>query len=90
MRRKWPVTREIQTSRESWTARSAMLRPPARPKIIYAKARSNAALGNYLETMDLLKRAVSLDSKTIREWAKKEKIFEKLHDNEQFRKLVKL
>jgi hypothetical protein len=47
-------------------------------------------LGNYLEAMDLLKRAISLDSKTIREWAKKEKIFEKLHDNEQFRKLVKI
>jgi tetratricopeptide (TPR) repeat protein len=28
--------------------------------IIYAKARSNAALGNYLEAMDLLKRAISL------------------------------
>jgi len=58
--------------------------------IIYAKSRSQAALGNYLEAMELLKKAISLNSKTIKEWAKKEKIFEKLHDNEQFRKMVKL
>ena len=58
--------------------------------IIYAKARSEAALGNYQESMELLKKAVVLNSKTIRDWAKKEKIFEKLHDNEQFKKIVKL
>ena len=48
------------------------------------------ALGNYQESIELLKKAISLNSKTIREWAKEEKIFEKLHDNEQFRKIVKL
>ena len=58
--------------------------------IIYAKSRSEAALGNYSEAMGLLKKAILLNSKTIRKWAKKEKIFEKLHDNEQFRKMVKL
>jgi tetratricopeptide (TPR) repeat protein len=58
--------------------------------IIYAKSRSEAALGNYLEAMELLKKAIMINAKTIREWAKKEKIFEKLHDNDQFRKLVKL
>ncbi len=58
--------------------------------IIYAKSRSEAALGNYQESMELLKMAISLNSKTIRDWAKEEKIFEKLHDNEQFRKMVKL
>ncbi len=47
-------------------------------------------MGNYPESIELLKKAISLNSKTIREWAKEEKIFEKLHDNEQFRKLVKL
>jgi tetratricopeptide (TPR) repeat protein len=58
--------------------------------IIYAKSRSAAALGNYPESIELLKKAISLNGKTIREWAKKEKIFEKLHDNDQFRKIVKL
>ncbi|MDH3277849.1 MAG: tetratricopeptide repeat protein, partial [Nitrosopumilus sp.] len=58
--------------------------------IIYAKSRSEAALGNYPQAIELLQRAIQLNSKTIREWAKKEKIFEKLHDNEEFRKIVKI
>jgi hypothetical protein len=36
------------------------------------------------------KKAINLNSKMIRAWAKEEKIFEKLHDNDLFRKLVKL
>lgn len=58
--------------------------------IIYAKSRSKAALGEYTEALDLLRKAISMDGKTIREWAKKEKVFEKLHSNDSFRKMVKL
>jgi tetratricopeptide (TPR) repeat protein len=58
--------------------------------IIYAKSRSKSALGEFPESLELLKKAVSLNSKIIRAWAKEEKIFERLHSNEQFRKLVKL
>lgn len=58
--------------------------------IIYAKSRSNAALGNYSESIDLLKKAVSKNPKIIRNWAKEEKIFQKFHTDEQFRKIVKL
>ena len=58
--------------------------------VIYAKSRSKAALGEFPESLELLKKAVSLNPKTIRAWAKEEKSFEKLHSNDQFRKLVKL
>ena len=58
--------------------------------VIYAKARSKAALEIYPESLELLKQAVSKNPKTIRLWAKEEPIFTKLHSNEQFRKLVKL
>lgn len=58
--------------------------------VIYAKSRSKAALGMYPESIELLKQAVSKSPKVIRGWAKEEKIFEKLHENDQFRKLVKL
>jgi len=58
--------------------------------VIYAKSRSKAALGMYPESLELLKLAVSKEPKVIRGWAKEEKIFEELHENDQFRKLVKL
>ncbi|KAG2474353.1 MAG: putative TPR domain protein, component of TonB system [Nitrosopumilales archaeon] len=58
--------------------------------LIYAKARSMAALDEIGLSMELLKKAISKDPKTIRKWAKDEKIFERFHDDEQFRKLVKL
>jgi hypothetical protein len=44
----------------------------------------------YPESLELLKRAVSKSPKIIRSWAKEEPIFEKLHSNDQFRKLIKL
>ncbi len=44
----------------------------------------------YPESLELLKQAISKSPKVIREWAKEEEIFEKLHGNDQFRKLVKL
>jgi len=40
--------------------------------------------------VELLKQAVAKNPKIIRIWAKDEKIFEKLYDNDQFRKIVKL
>jgi len=58
--------------------------------LIYAKARSMAALDETGLALELLKKAISKDPKTIRKWAKDEKIFERLHEDEQFRKLVKL
>lgn len=58
--------------------------------IIYAKSRSKSAVGEFPESLELLKKAISLNPKIIRAWAKEEKIFEKLYNNEQFRKLVKL
>jgi tetratricopeptide (TPR) repeat protein len=58
--------------------------------VIYAKSRSKAALEMYPEALELLKQAVSQNPKIIRTWAKEEKIFENLYDNDQFRKIVKL
>ena len=58
--------------------------------VIYAKSRSFAAMGDYVTSLKLLRQSVSKNPKVIREWAKKEKIFEKLHGNDEFRKLVKL
>jgi len=58
--------------------------------IIYAKSRSKAELGMYPESLELLKQAISKNPKTIRSWAKEEPIFQKLHRDDEFRKLVKL
>ena len=58
--------------------------------VIYAKARSKAALDEIGQSMELLKKAITKDPKTIRKWAKEEKVFERFHDNEQFKRLVKL
>ena len=58
--------------------------------VIYAKSRSKAALGDFSESIELLKSAITKNPKVIREWAKQEKIFDRLHSSEQFRKLVKM
>ena len=58
--------------------------------IIYAKSRSKAALERYPEALDLLKQAVSKNPKVIRAWAKEEKAFTNLHNDDRFRALVKL
>ena len=42
------------------------------------------------QSLELLKQAVSKSPKLIREWAKKEKAFTNLHNNDKFRALVKL
>ena len=57
---------------------------------VYAKSRSKAALGQFPEALELLKQAVSKDPKTIRAWAKEEKAFTQLHNDDKFRALVKL
>jgi len=57
--------------------------------VIYAKARSKAALNEIGESLALLKNAISKNSKVIKKWAQKEKIFERFQDNEQFQKLIK-
>ena len=51
---------------------------------------SKAALEIYPEALELLKQAISKNPKVIRIWAKEEPIFTKLHNNDQFKKLVKL
>ncbi len=58
--------------------------------IIYAKSRSSAALGRYPQALELLKQSISNGPKVIRSWAKEEPIFQTLHDDAEFRKLVKL
>jgi len=58
--------------------------------VIYAKSRSKAALGMYPESLELLKQAVSKNPKVIRGWAKEEKAFTILHNDDRFRALVKL
>jgi len=47
-------------------------------------------LGMYPESLELLKQAISKSPKIIRSWAKEEKTFEKFHNNDEFRKIVKL
>ena len=62
----------------------------ANVNVIYAKARSKAALEKYPEALELLKQAISRNPKIIRKWAKEESIFTVLHNNDKFRALVKL
>lgn len=58
--------------------------------VVYAKSRSMAALNEDSIALGLLKEAVSKNPKTIRAWAKEEKIFAKYHTSETFRKMVKM
>ena len=58
--------------------------------VAYAKSRSLAAEGEGAAAMALLGEAISKDPKTIRAWAREEKIFERYHSSEQFRKMVKM
>jgi len=57
--------------------------------VIYAKARSLAALNQDGPSLEMLKKAISKDPKTIRKWAKDEKIFERFHENDQFKRMVR-
>jgi len=58
--------------------------------VIYAKSRSCAAIDKIPESMELLKQAIARNPKIIRNWAKEEPIFTKLHNDDKFRALVKL
>ena len=57
--------------------------------VMYAKARSLAALEQDAPALEMLKKAISKDPKTIRKWTKAEKIFERYHENDQFRRIVR-
>ena len=56
--------------------------------VVYAKARSKAAINEVNEAFDLLKIAIK-NSKTIKLWARKEKVFEKFYDDPEFQRMVK-
>ena len=56
--------------------------------VVYAKARSKAALNEVNEAFDLLNVAIK-HSKTIKLWARKEKVFEKFYDDPEFQRMVK-
>ncbi len=57
--------------------------------VMYAKARSKAALNENTEAIELLKKSISKE-KAIRDWAREEKVFEKFYKNDEFKKLVKI
>src|SRR3972149_3315794 len=56
--------------------------------VIYAKSRSKAALGEIDQSLDLLKQAISQNPKVIKKWAKQETVFEKIQDDERFKKIT--
>ena len=56
--------------------------------VVYAKARSKAALNEVNEAFDLLNVAIK-QSKTIKLWARKEKVFQKFYDDPEFQRMVK-
>ena len=56
--------------------------------VIYAKARSKAAIGNVDESLEFLKKAIKKDPKAVKNWIKSEKIFQSIHD-ERIEKIIK-
>ena len=57
--------------------------------VIYAMARSNAAISNIDKALYLLEQAMKKDRKTIKRWAAEDEFFDSLFDEPKFRKLVK-
>ena len=57
--------------------------------VIYAMARSNAAISNIGRALYLLELAVKKDRKTIKKWALEDKFFDSLQDELKFRKLIR-
>ncbi|WKT57681.1 hypothetical protein QVH35_10180 [Candidatus Nitrosotenuis chungbukensis] len=51
-------------------------------------ARSKAAAGEIDESCDLLRRAMKKDSKTIKNWARAERIFQSVND-ERINKIIR-
>ena len=58
--------------------------------MLYSLSRCRAGLGEGEAALDLLKRAVSKDAKTVRAWAREENVFLPLRQDPRFRKLVKM
>ena len=56
--------------------------------VIYAIARSNAAISNVDKALYLLEQAVKKDRKTIKKWAIEDEFFDSLRDDPKFRKLI--
>jgi tetratricopeptide (TPR) repeat protein len=57
--------------------------------VIYAMARSNAAIANIGRAIYLLELAVKKDKKTIKKWALEDEFFDSLQDEPKFRKLIR-
>ena len=56
--------------------------------VVYAKASSKAALNEVNEAFDLLNVAIK-HLKTIKLWARKEKVFQKFYEDPEFQRMVK-
>ncbi len=56
--------------------------------VIYAMARSHAAISNVDRALYLLEQAIKKDQKTIKKWAIEDEFFDSLLDEPKFRKLV--
>ena len=56
--------------------------------VVYAKARSKAALNEVEESLSLLKEAVK-QSKMIKTWAREDEIFEKFFDDAEFESIIR-
>ena len=57
--------------------------------VIYAMARSNAAISNIGRALYLLEQAVKKDRKTIKKWALEDGFFDSLQNEPKFRKLIR-
>jgi thioredoxin-like negative regulator of GroEL len=57
--------------------------------VIYAMARSNAAMNNVGRAIYLLEQAVKKDRKTIKKWALEDEFFDSLQDEPKFIRLVR-
>ena len=57
--------------------------------VIYAMARSNAAISNIGRALYLLELAVKKDRKTIKKWALEDEFFDSLQDEPKFTKLIR-
>jgi len=57
--------------------------------VIYAMARSNAAMNNVGRAINLLEQAVKKDRKTIKKWALEDEFFDSLQDEPKFTRLIR-
>ena len=56
--------------------------------VVYAMARSKAAINEVEESLSLLKEAAK-QSKTIKTWAREDEIFEKFFDDPEFENIIR-